>query len=129
AGILWLFDKNQHTIQVIAVLPIKPAYYLLSKIIVLSILATILSFILTIAARGLIFNGFYLFISVFLSAFMFSCLGLSIGALTRNFNQFLLYAIPILILTGLPFASLFGVGKSWYYLPLPSAGGIELLRS
>lgn len=129
AGVLWMFDKNQNTLQAIAVLPVSPSFYLLSKAMVLSLLATLLSFIMTIAAMGLNFNGLHLFTSVFFSAFMFSCLGFCIGALARNFNQFLLYMIPVLLLNAVPFLSIFDIGESWYFLPLPSTGGIELLRS
>lgn len=129
AGVLWLFDKNQHTLQAIAVLPLEPRLYLLSKAVVLSLLATVIAFVMAIATKGLNFNGLHLFVSAFFSTFIFSYIGFCIGAIAKNFNQFLLYAIPILILTGAPFLILFGIGNVAYFLPLPSAGGIALLQA
>ncbi|GAA4453755.1 hypothetical protein GCM10023189_19280 [Nibrella saemangeumensis] len=129
AGVLWLFDRNQHTLQALSVLPLPLKSYLLAKTLVLSLLATLLSFIMTIATKGLTFNGFHLAVSVFGSAFLFSCFGFAIGALTRSFNQFLLYSIPFFVVAALPFLPMFGVGQPLYFVLLPSTGGIELLQA
>ena len=129
AGVLLLFDKNQHTLQAISVLPLPFATYLLSKAVLLSVLATVLSFIMTFATRGIDFNAGHLLAASFLSAFMFSLLGFVVGALTRNFNQLLLYSIPFFVLTGLPVLALFGYGELWQYALVPSTGGIGIMQA
>ena len=64
-GVIWLFDKNQHTLQAVSVLPVRRNLYLLSKILILSGLAVLVSVVMALAARGLDFNWFHLIFSVF----------------------------------------------------------------
>jgi fluoroquinolone transport system permease protein len=129
ASVLLLFDKNQHTLQAISVLPLPFRIYLLSKAVLLALLSTAISFIMAFATRGTDFNGFHLLTASFLSAFMFSCFGFAVGALCRNFNQLLLYSIPFFLLTGIPFLSLFGIGDKAHYAVIASTGGIGILQS
>lgn len=129
ASVLLLFDKNQHTLQAISVLPLPFQTYLLSKAVLLSLLATGISFIMAFATKGADFNLFHLLAAAFLSAFMFSLAGFAVGAFTRNFNQLLVYSVPFFVLTGLPFLSLFGFGELVHYFIIPSAGGIGVLQA
>jgi fluoroquinolone transport system permease protein len=129
AAVLWLYDKNQNILQAVSVLPLKIEIYLISKILILSSLATIMALIMALATNGFNFNLAHLVLSVFLSGFIFASLGFVIGANSKNFNQFLLYSIPFLILAGLPFLRLLGIGEIYYFAWLPSTGGIELLYS
>lgn len=129
AGVLLLFDRNQNTILALSVLPVHFKYYLLSKSLVLSLLAAVIAFIMAFATSGVAFNPFHLFCSSFLAAFIFCCFGFLAASYSRTFNQFLFYSIPFFILAGVPFLRLFDYGQVWYYLIFPSAGGIELLHS
>jgi fluoroquinolone transport system permease protein len=128
-GILWLFDKNQHTLEAISVLPVRRHQYLLSKILVLSFLAVLISLVMTMAARGMNFNWLHLVISVFLTSFLFSSVGFTIASISRGFNEFLLYSIPVFIVSAVPFLYIFGIGDILYYLVIPTTGSIEVLRS
>ncbi len=128
AGVMWMFDRNQNTLQAVAVLPVKVEKYLLSKILVLTALSTLVAFIMTITIRGFDFNFLQLFGSVVLSALMFCCMGFIVGAVSKTFNQFLMLSIPVFIITAIPFLPLFGIGKYGYTAFIPSAGGIEILR-
>jgi len=128
AGVLWLFDKNQNTMQAVSVLPIPLSLYLLSKVIVLSFLAVIVSFVIGVATRGLHFNPFHVFFSVLLSTTIFSLIGFSIASISRSFNQFLMYSLPFFLFTAVPFLLLFDIGNILYYVPIPSTGGIEILH-
>jgi fluoroquinolone transport system permease protein len=129
ASVLLIFDKNQHTLQAISVLPLPFRTYLLSKAVLLALLATVISFVMAFATRGTDFNAFHLLPVAFLSAFMFALSGFTVGALTRNFNQLLLYSVPFFILTATPFLPLFGYGELAYYFLVPSAGGIGILQA
>lgn len=127
-GVIWLFDKNQHTLQAVAVLPARRNQYLLSKILILSVVAVLVSLVMAIAASGINFNWFHLVFSVFLSSFLFSSVGFTMAAISRGFNEFLFYSIPFFIVSAIPFLSLFGIGENIYYIFLPSMGSIELLK-
>lgn len=129
AGVLLLFDKNQHTLQALAVLPVPFRLYLLSKAVVLAVLATGLAFAMALATVGWAFQPVHLFFATFLSAFIFSCIGFYVGAYAKNFNHLLFYSIPFLVVAGLPFLALFGIGSWAYFFPIPSTGGIVLLQA
>ncbi len=121
AAILLLFDKTQNTLQAISVLPLTINKYLLSKAIILSLLGTVTSFIMAYATKGVYFNHIHLFIASFFSAFMFSCFGFAVSAVSGTFNQLLFYSIPFFIISAVPFFSVFKYGKIEYFLVIPSA--------
>jgi len=129
AGVLWLFDRNQHTLQAISVLPVRLEWYLFSKALVLSLLATLVAVIMTVAMKGWAFNPVHLILSTFLSAFLFSSFGFAIGALSKNFNQFLMYSIPFFIVAGLPLLPLFGIGRFVHFLLIPVTGGVAVMQA
>ncbi|MBR9999638.1 MAG: hypothetical protein KFF73_11740 [Cyclobacteriaceae bacterium] len=128
-GVIWMFDKNQHTLQAVSVLPANRRHYLLSKILILSLLAVMVSLVMAIATRGLDFNVFHLVISVFFSSFLFSAVGFAVAALSRGFNEFLLYSVPFFIISAIPMLYMFGIGEIMYFIPLPTTGCIEILRA
>jgi fluoroquinolone transport system permease protein len=128
-GVIWLFDKNQHTLQAVSVLPVRRNLYLLSKILILSVLAVLVSLVMAFAALGIDFNWFHLVISVFLTTFLFSAAGFAIAAISRGFNEFLLYSIPFFIISALPFLPLFGIGRIFYFFLLPTTGSLFILKS
>ena len=129
AGVLWLFDKNQNTLQAISVLPVNKQEYLFSKILILSILAVMLSIIMSVSAVGFSFNWFHLIFSVFLSSIMFCCIGFAIGSRSAHFLSFLMKSLPVFIVFALPMLVLFNFFPYWYFILVPSLGGILVMKS
>ena len=129
AGVLLLFDKNQNTLEAISVLPLSFKKYILSKAILLSLLGTVTSIIMALVTRGTDFNFIHLLLASFLTAFIFSGFGFAMSSVSKTFNQLLLYSIPFLIVSAIPFLPLFGFGKLEYFFVIPSAGGIGLLEA
>ena len=129
AGILLMFDKNQYTLQAISVLPLPLSKYLFSKSMLLSCVATCTAIILALVANGSGFNYMHLILGSFFSAFIFSCFGFSIAAISRSFNQLLFYSIPFFIISGIPFFPVFGYGYLETFFFIPSTGGIGLMEA
>ena len=129
AGVLWLFDKNQNTIQAISVLPVSKSNYIISKVTTLSILAVVLSLIMALFAIGIRFNPIHLTISVFLSSVMFCCLGFVIGSISSTFLSFLMKSLPVFILFATPVAVLFDWINPVYFILVPSLGSILVMQS
>ncbi len=129
AGVLWLFDKNQHTLEAISVLPISLKKYLLSKSILLSIMAVAVSLMMALSTQGFGFNWLHLIFAVFGTGFIFCLAGFIIASRSKNFNQFLMYSIPIFMISGVPLMTIFGFGNLLYFMPLPTTGGIGLLQA
>lgn len=129
SAVILLFDKNQNTLQAIFVLPLQFENYLLSKSLILSFLASSLAFIMALVMKGTGFNAFHLFNATFLSAFIFCLFGFMLASYAKNFNQLLAYSIPFLIISGIPFAPLLGLGKLAWFFMVPSTGGVGLLKA
>lgn len=129
AAVLMLFDKSQNTLKAFSILPVSRSYYFLSKALLLSMLATVVAFIMAIATKGMAFNPVHLFAATFSSTFIFACCGFIVGATANSFNQLLLYSVPIFILLAVPFLGIFGVGETYYYMIIPAWGGIHLLQA
>ncbi len=129
AGVLFLFDRQQHTLQAISVLPAPFRMYLLSKTLILSILAVVVAMMMAVATVGLKFHLVHLLLATFLSTVIFSLVGFIISAYSQSFNQLLFYSTPFLIIAGVPFLSFFDVGTPFHFLLLPSTGGIEILKA
>lgn len=127
AGVLWMFDKNQNTLQALTVTPVKLSAYLLSKIITLSLLGTVSAIVMAAAAMGTQVNYFHLILSTFFSSFIFTCLGFTLGAVAKNFNSFLMYSIGVFMVLAVPILWVFDIGNFWWFLVFPITGGVGTL--
>jgi hypothetical protein len=83
---------------------------------------------MSVASVGLTFNVVHLFFAVFFSTLIFSFGGFILGSLSANFNQFLSYAIPFLIVSSVPVISVFGFVSFFYLIPLPTMGSMCLIK-
>jgi len=129
AGVLWLFDRSQNTLQAISILPFPKIDYLISKTLALSLLALILSILMAIAAVGFNFNFLHLTISVFFTSAMYCGLGFMIGSGSTNFLAFLMKSLPIMILSAGPFLLFYEPMNAGWILPFPTLGSVMLLQS
>lgn len=129
AGVFWLFDQSQNTMSVIKILPVRGELYLLSKNIVLSGFALLLSLVMAIAMKGVHFNVIHLTAGVLLSTFMLSSMGFIMVSAAGSFNLFLMYSVPLFIITSLPFLQFAGIGSDYIYVFIPVWGGIGLVRA
>ncbi len=127
AAILWIFDKQQKTLQALAVVPFRLELYLLSKCLLLSLLGAVAALVMAIAARGLDFDMLHLFVVVFLTTFMFACFGFTFAALAKTLNRLLVYMIPWFVACGIPVVSLFGIEAHMLMWLLPTTGVVQLL--
>ena len=112
-GAIILFEKSERVLDSIAVSPVKPMEYVLSKLVSIGLIATVVGLAIGIAA-GIVINPFFFIIGVFLCSCLFSAVGLIVACKTTTLNQFVIATIPAEILINVPaIAWLFGYQKSW----------------
>ncbi len=129
AGVLLLFERNQHTLQALSVSPIKISHYLWSKAIVLSLLALLVGLFMVVAIHGWDIQYFH-FSYGLISATLFSAFcGFAITANCTSFNSLLARSIPFLILFALPFLGVFNILTSFFWYFIPSYAGIILIKA
>ncbi len=129
AGVIMLFEKNQHTLQAIGVSPRPVWHFLLSKVISLSLLATFSALLMNLAAIGWRFNWFHFVAGVFFTSALFAMAGIYYGNKSRDFTGFLVSIMGLILISALPFLSYFGLIPGIYMLWLPQYAGMLLLKA
>lgn len=124
-GAIVLFEKSERVLDTIAVSPVTPLAYVLSKLISIAVISVVVGIIIGIAGSA-INNVFYFITGVFLCSCIFSALGLFLASKATTLNEFIIFTIPVELLVNLPaIAYLFGWQKSWLIIH-PGVCMIEL---
>lgn len=129
AGVLLLLEKNQNTLQAIAVSPLPLKHYLWSKAIALCLLSTSTAIAMTVIGAGCDLHWLHLLVGVGGGSLFFSLAGFGLAANAQDFNSFLFRSIGFLVLLGLPVLSLFDLVESALFYLLPSYPSLLLLQA
>jgi len=128
-GALFLFERSENTLQALWVTPLPLRFYILSKTLTLAAAATLSGLVIALAVYGWHFNYLFFIAGLWLTASLFTLLGLALVASCRNFNQYLLRVAGVLVPVALPFLNFFEVTNTlWWYI-LPSQGSLLLLEA
>lgn len=112
-GAIILFEKGERVLNSIAISPVKPIEYVLSKLCSIAIISTVVGTVIGICGSS-ISNIFAFVVGVFLCSCLFSSVGLIFAANISTLNEFIIVTIPAELLINIPaFAYLFGYKKSW----------------
>lgn len=128
-GGLLLLERDQNILQSLFVTPIKLHEYLFSKVLSLTILATVASFIIAISAFGIPKNIFFFTVGVVLSSAFFIFTGITIAVRSKTVNSYFFNAIVFTMLFFLPLLDFFGVLKSRFFMIFPTHGSIVLFKT
>lgn len=100
-GAIVLYEKSEKVLDSIAISPVKPYEYVVSKVASLAVISTLSAFAIRLSAE--IHTDPILFtIGVFLASCLFSSIGLMIACKIKTLNQFILATIPAEIIIFLP---------------------------
>jgi fluoroquinolone transport system permease protein len=111
-GVLLLIERSQGTLSVVMVSPLRPAEYLASKLITLTVLALVESAIMAVVAYGLGFSFAWFVLAVVMRASMGVAVGIAVGVRFRSITRFLVPAIGLSLAFDLP--------NIWYFELWPS---------
>lgn len=126
-GAIVLFEKSERVLNSVAISPVKPYEYVISKLCSIGCISTIVAVAIG-ASSNVISKPFYFIIGVFLCSCLFSAIGLIFACRISSLNQFVIATIPAELLINLPaIAWLFGYQKSWLLLH-PGVSLIELCK-
>ncbi len=112
-GAIVLFEKSERVLNSIAISPVKPFEYVISKLSSIGIISVVSASAIGLGS-GIIESPFYFVVGVFFCSCLFSAVGLVIACKINTLNQFIVATIPAEILINLPaLAWLFGLKKDW----------------
>ncbi|MDD3169952.1 MAG: ABC transporter permease, partial [Eubacteriales bacterium] len=126
-GAIVLFEKSERVLNSVAISPVKPYEYVLSKLFSIGCISTIVAVAIGVSS-DVIIRPFSFITGVFLCSCLFSAIGLIFACKISSLNQFVIATIPAELLINVPaIAWLLGYRKSWLLLH-PGVCLIELLR-
>ncbi|MPM25738.1 hypothetical protein SDC9_72238 [bioreactor metagenome] len=127
-GAIVLFEKSERALNSIAISPVKPFEYVLSKLVSIAIISAAVALVIGLGGK-IQFNPLYFFVGAFFGSCLFSAVGLMIAANIGSLNQFIVATIPAEILINIPaVAWLFGWRPPLMILH-PGAAIIELCQN
>lgn len=111
-GAIVLFEKSERVLNSIAISPVKPYEYIVSKLCSIGCISTVVA--MAIGFSGNVISApFYFITGVFLCSCLFSAIGLIVACRISSLNQFVIATIPAELLISIPaVAWLFGYEKS-----------------
>ena len=128
-GALVLFEKNERTLQAMAVSPVPGSGYLWSKALSLTVLSLFLGLAMAIAGHGWQLHYFWLAIGIILTGLFFTFIGFLAVARVNSINQYILFLFPFLVVFNLPIFNFLKITDSWLLYLLPSQGSFLLLEA
>lgn len=126
-GVMLLFERNENTLQALAVSPLSLHAYIWSKSIAMTFIALLCCLGMAWACYGAGFGYGIFIISICLTGLCFTFIGLAVAAGKRQFNRYFPPAIGLLILLSLPFFGYFGLCSSYWFVWLPTWAALESL--
>lgn len=107
-GAIVLFEKGERVLNSIAISPVKPMEYVISKLVSIAIISALVGLLIGLGGNA-ISNPLLFTLGVFLGSCLFSAIGLMVAANITSLNQFVVATIPAELLINLPaIAWLFG---------------------
>ena len=100
-GAIVLYEKSEKVLDSIAISPVKPYEYVLSKVGSLAVISTLSAFAIRLSA-DIQADPILFAIGVFLASCLFSSVGLMIACKIKTLNQFIIATIPAEIIIFLP---------------------------
>ncbi|MFP4662161.1 MAG: ABC transporter permease [Halanaerobiales bacterium] len=128
-GGLLLLEKDQGTLSVQGITPLKAGEYLLSKILSLSMLIIIESTILVIVLYGFSFNIFFLIAGTILAAAIYILSGFLAVVPYQSISDYILPSVGYAALVSIPLLTGFTQWNHWIIYLHPLQGPLILLNT
>lgn len=125
-GAIVLFEKSERVINSLSASPMRISEYVISKGISLAIISTFCGVVIALVA-GKSTNWIIFLCGLFFGSCMFTFTGLAISTRIANFNQFIMYLIPITLLMAAPGVLYkFWIQSAWWMIH-PGAAAYNLI--
>jgi fluoroquinolone transport system permease protein len=126
-GFAIILEKDQEVLSALFITPINHHFYLISRILTLSLISLICAFGMILMAKWTSFNPIHFSIGAFFSCVLFSFVGIYIVSFTTEILHFILRSIPLIVLMSLPFLNYFGFTDLTILRFFPVQGSLYLI--
>lgn len=125
-GVMVLFEKNENTLQALAVSPMKLSHYLLSKTLALTLISVGCCLLMAWAGVGWDFHILQFVMATVFTTVIFSFIGFIVVAGQKTFNTYMLRAVGVILVLCLPFLAYFDLAPRWLFFLFPTQPTIDL---
>ena len=128
-GLSMILEKDQEVFSVLFITPMNHHYYLISRVLVLSLLTLICSLGMVLMAKGASFNLIHFSVGVISTCILFSFVGIYLVSYTNEILHYILRSIPVIAIMSLPIMNYFEL-TDWTILKLfPMQGSLSLIAN
>ncbi|RDI72732.1 ABC transporter permease [Halopelagius longus] len=128
-GALVLFEKGEGVLDALVTTPVSVSEYLLSKVVSLTALALLVTFVIALLAVGTAFDPVVLFAAVALTVPFYVLVGFVAVARFDTLNAYFMSAIVYMTALSLPVVGLFGLVESPLFYLFPVQASLVLLAA
>lgn len=125
-GVMVLLERDENTLQALSTLPMRKSHYILTKSILLTLIALICCLFMAIIAKGRDCNYGHFVSATVLTTLFFTFIGFAVVARVRDFNKYILQSVAVILLLSVPFFGYFGLGARAYYMWMPTQAAIDM---
>ena len=126
-GLSVIMEKNDEVLPALFVTPVSHHVYVISRVISLSVLGWACAAGMTFAMLGPEIGWFHFSMGVFGTCLIFSMAGIFVVSYTTEFLNFMLRAMPVMLLLSLPLFNYFGVTDIFLFDFTPVNGALDLI--
>ena len=126
-GLAIILEKDQQVLSALFITPINHHFYLISRILTLSVISLLCAFGMILTAKGTSFNPFHFAIGAFSSCILFSFIGIYVVSYTTEVLHFMLRSIPLVVVMSLPVLNYFEVTDLSIFNFFPVQGSLNLI--
>ncbi len=125
-GAIVLLEKSERVLDSLAVSPVLPGDYLLSKLLSLALISLLVALAILLLSRAVPVTA-QLVLGIVMCSCLFSAMGLLIASRSSSLNQFMISTVPVQMIIMLPaIAYLFGWRPTPWLLAHPGVGLMEV---
>lgn len=128
-GGIILLEKSQNTLEFLFVTPMKISEYIISKLISLTFMALLISFLIIFSGYGFNINYLSFISGIVLNSILITELGIIVGAHSKTINHYLINFIFTFPLFVIPLLDLLNIIDNPVFYILPTQCTFKLIES
>lgn len=126
-GLAVILEKDQGVFNALFITPMNHHFYLISRILTLSLISLICALGMVLTAKGTSFNLLHFSVGAFSSCVLFSFIGIYVVSFTTEVLHYILRSIPLVIVMSLPLLNYFEITNLTIFNLFPVQGGLNLI--
>jgi len=127
-GGMMILEKGQGVYDGLFVTPLKTIEFFFSRVLSLTLLALIVSFIIILSAKGIPYNLLIFILAVILSSSLFTLVGMAIASKAKTVNGYFITSIGYTMILVFPMLDYLHLYSSKFFMIIPTASALFLLE-